>query len=130
MNGTIQKRVLDGLLMEAGINPEQFYHLFHTLESAPYIKRGSVRATHNRPEAPLTLMATYNGDEQIGHARRGHRGVKPEALEAAVRVYGNISRISGISFTRVLPYLDDGECIGYANIGKRRDSSMPLILEK
>src|SRR3989338_5606506 len=130
MDNKTRKRLFDALLTEAEINPTQFYRLFHALEGAPYIKLGSVRVTHNRPEAPLVLTAKYNGDDQLGHARKGRRHVKPEALDAAIRVYEDISRISGINFTRVLPSLDDGECIGYANIGKRRDSSMPLILSE
>jgi len=74
-------------------------------------------------------MATYSGDEQIGHARKGHRGSKPEVRETVTRIYGDISRRSGIGFARIHPGLDDEECIGYADIGVTADSSLPLVLE-
>ena len=133
MGNETQKKLFDALLTEAGINPEQFYRLFHALEEAPYIKRDSIRVTHKQPNASFTLMVKYEGNEQIGRARvDDQKRVKPGALETAARIYSDISQRSGIQFTRVLPALDDEECIGYAIVGMagRSDSLLPLVIEK
>ena len=128
MTNKIARRLFDDLLKESRIDQGRFYDLVRALEGAPYIDRSTITMTHKQPYASLTLMAKYTGSEQIGNARLPRRRVNSDVKKTVIRIYGDISRRSRVQFTRVLPSLDDNDCIGYAIMGPDDESLLPLVL--
>lgn len=128
MTDETAKRLLDGLLDDARIGKEKFYHLVGVLRRVEYIDPISVRMAHHHSYVPFTLMATYTGPEQIGRARIGHRHVNSDVREAVARIYSDISSRSGIQFSRIRPSLDDEYCAGFADVCLDKDSYLMVVL--
>lgn len=124
--------LLTHLLEEHQINADKFNRLFRALSDAPYIEKGSVRLTTKQPYNPLVMVAKYTGEMPIGKARLPKRkGADPGVKDAVTRIYQDISKRSGVRFTKVHPALDDDECIGYATMNSGYGiSELPLILTK
>ena len=128
MSDRIARRLFDGLLEESCMDQRKVYDLFRALERTSYIDGNTIRITHEEPYAPLTLMAKYIGRQQIGNARVSRRRVNPDIVQNVIEIYEDISRRSGVHFTRVAPALDDPDCIGYAVMGTGDESLLALLL--
>ncbi len=127
MADKVARRLLGDLLAAARIDESTFYRLAGALFECPHIDPESVMLTEPA-RGQFELTARYTGKEQIGHASSGKRRINPDIKRNVEKIYGRISRKSGIKFKGAYPSIDEADCTGYVKLDSSNTRSSPLLL--